>query len=439
MGIPKVAAGTTSSEVGDLASHLRLYERHLRAQNRAEPTIYKYTLTARQLIEFLTDTGMPTQASAVTREHVEAFIEHTLTVAKASTAATRYQALRVFFNFLIEEGEITASPMARMHPPIVPEQQTPVVADDELEKLLATCSAKTLTTSGTTRSSDSSSTPGADSPRCPGCRSTTWTRRRRRPVLGKNRRPRVSRSGTTPPPAIERYLSERRKRAGDEDPLWLGLKGPMTAERHPPDGPAPVPAGRARADPPAPVETHLRPPVARERRQRAGPDAHRRVADPDDVEPVRGEHRRPACPRGPQAPQSRRPAVTRNRAFYYAMTKPDVRSAAAGKKPVARVLCAQCSKTNVVGELIAAGDLVLRDRSGVPDPERVRRLQGQYDLYLWLKDAEDPYPFGCADHGRQHVPHTDLVEAAHRGLDHQDQQHNGRLMRSANHSKPVPG
>jgi hypothetical protein len=54
MARPNVAAEPTSA-VGDLASTLRLYERSLRAANRAEPTVYKYLLNARQLIEFLTD------------------------------------------------------------------------------------------------------------------------------------------------------------------------------------------------------------------------------------------------------------------------------------------------------------------------------------------------------------------------------------------------
>ena len=108
--------------IGDLSSFVRLYERHLRAGNRAETTIYKYVLTARQLIDFLTAAGMPTQAHAVSREHVEAFIADTLAQTKASTAATRFQALRVFFTFLVDEGELDHSPMAKMRPPIVPEQ-----------------------------------------------------------------------------------------------------------------------------------------------------------------------------------------------------------------------------------------------------------------------------------------------------------------------------
>jgi site-specific recombinase XerC len=228
MAGPKVAA-EVSAEVGSLASNLRLYERSLRAANRAEPTIYKYLLTARQLIEFLTDAGMPTQASAVAREHVEAFIEHSLATAKPATAATRYQALRVFFNFLVEEGEITASPMARMHPPIVPEQRTEVVDDDGLKKLLATCAGKDfddLRDNAILRLFIDS-----------GCRLAELSGLRVddldfdadvAQVLGKNRRPRAIPFGNNTAAALERYLRARRRRTDGGGALWLGLKGTMT-------------------------------------------------------------------------------------------------------------------------------------------------------------------------------------------------------------------
>jgi site-specific recombinase XerD len=137
-------AAHVEAPIGDLGSYERLYERHLLAANRADARIYKYLLAARQLIDYLTEHGMPTDTAGVHREHVEAFIADSLTKTKASTAATRYQALRVFFRFLVDEGEITESPMAKMRPPIVPDQRTDVLSTDELRALLATCNAKTF-------------------------------------------------------------------------------------------------------------------------------------------------------------------------------------------------------------------------------------------------------------------------------------------------------
>jgi site-specific recombinase XerC len=58
------------------------------------------------------------------------------------TVATRYRCLRVLYRWLEEEEEIPASPMARMKPPIVPEQPIPVVPQDGLRRLLAACAGK---------------------------------------------------------------------------------------------------------------------------------------------------------------------------------------------------------------------------------------------------------------------------------------------------------
>jgi site-specific recombinase XerD len=42
------------------------------------------------------------------------------------------------------EEEILANPMAKMKPPIIPEQPVPVVAEDGLRRLLATCAGKSF-------------------------------------------------------------------------------------------------------------------------------------------------------------------------------------------------------------------------------------------------------------------------------------------------------
>ncbi|HZQ78784.1 MAG TPA: phage integrase N-terminal SAM-like domain-containing protein, partial [Acidimicrobiia bacterium] len=136
-----MVANTTG--ILDLSAHLRGFQRHLRAANRSPRTIEKYDLCARQLVEFLERTGMPKATTAVHREHVEAFIEDTLARGRsAATANTRYQGLRVFFAYLVEDGELERSPMERMKPPAVPEKPVPVVAEELLRKMLAGCAGK---------------------------------------------------------------------------------------------------------------------------------------------------------------------------------------------------------------------------------------------------------------------------------------------------------
>jgi site-specific recombinase XerC len=52
--------------------------------------------------------------------------------------------LRILYGWLEEEDEIAANPMARVKPPIVPEQPVPVVPEDGLRRLLATCDGKSF-------------------------------------------------------------------------------------------------------------------------------------------------------------------------------------------------------------------------------------------------------------------------------------------------------
>ncbi len=68
----------------------------------------------------------------------EAFIEDQLARLKPAIAANRYRSLQQFFRWLVDEGELKESPMARMKPPTVPETPPPVIHDDAVKRLLAT-------------------------------------------------------------------------------------------------------------------------------------------------------------------------------------------------------------------------------------------------------------------------------------------------------------
>jgi site-specific recombinase XerD len=58
--------------------------------------------------------------------------------------ATRHKVLRILYRWLEEEDEIDQNPMARVKPPIVPEQPVPIVPEDGLRRLLAACAGKTF-------------------------------------------------------------------------------------------------------------------------------------------------------------------------------------------------------------------------------------------------------------------------------------------------------
>jgi site-specific recombinase XerD len=125
-----------------LSPLLRSFERHLRAENRSERTIASYLQSARQAETFLAGRG--TSLTAASRADLEAFLGDLLGRRAAATAATRYKVLRILYRWLEDEDEVAVNPMAKMRPPIVPEQPVPVVPEDGLRRLLATCGGKSF-------------------------------------------------------------------------------------------------------------------------------------------------------------------------------------------------------------------------------------------------------------------------------------------------------
>jgi site-specific recombinase XerD len=114
--------------------------RHLEAENRSERTLASYLQSVRQAEAFLA--ARSTRLEEASRADLEAFLGDLLRRRAPVTAATRYKVLRILYGWLEEEEEIDANPMARMKPPIVPEQPVPVVPEDGLRRLLAVCAGK---------------------------------------------------------------------------------------------------------------------------------------------------------------------------------------------------------------------------------------------------------------------------------------------------------
>lgn len=207
------------------------FKRALLAQNKSPRTIETYLEGVRLLGEFLSRTSMPQEVTAITREHVEEFIGSLLAHYTALTANNRYRALQAFFKWLLEEGEIKASPMARMQPPHIPENPPDVLSDEKIQTLLRICSGSDFV----------------------GRRDTaiirllldTGMRRQELAlitiadldleqnvvrVLSKGRYHKVCPFGRKSALALDRYLRVRKSHrfAQETDRLWLGLAGPMT-------------------------------------------------------------------------------------------------------------------------------------------------------------------------------------------------------------------
>jgi site-specific recombinase XerD len=92
----------------------------------------------------LVENGMPTSVVAISREHVEAFIEELLAKWRPSTANTRYRALQAFWKWAVADGEVTKSPMRNMRPPKIPKDPPAVLSEDALRALLKAREGKTF-------------------------------------------------------------------------------------------------------------------------------------------------------------------------------------------------------------------------------------------------------------------------------------------------------
>lgn len=139
---PPTVATFAGPTIADLRDE---WESSLRSAHRRDETIRTYLEAIKQFDAFLAAQGMPRAVASITREHCEAFIVHLLATKSASTAKTRFGALKTFWRYVIEDaGEADRNPMERMKAPTVDEADTPVPDADALRRLLATCGGRTF-------------------------------------------------------------------------------------------------------------------------------------------------------------------------------------------------------------------------------------------------------------------------------------------------------
>jgi site-specific recombinase XerD len=219
-----------STALDDLEALSTSWQRHLRAQRASPRTITAYSSAVSLFASYLATKAMPRKAGAIKREHVESFIEDQLSRHKPATAHNRYRALRSFFNWLVEEGEVRESPMARMKPPRLPEAPPPVLREAELKALLDACARD-------------HSFYGRRDEAIVRCFIDTGARRAEilgltvedvdldggtLRVTGKGSRTRYVSIGDVAARTLDRYIRLRARRPdASTAPLWLGKKGAL--------------------------------------------------------------------------------------------------------------------------------------------------------------------------------------------------------------------
>jgi site-specific recombinase XerD len=222
----------------DTAALARSFERSLRAGNRSPRTVQTYAEAATQFHRFLAANGKPIDVRRLKREHVEEWITHLLATWKPATANNRFRGLQAYFKWLVEEDEIRESPMAKMKPPTVPDQEPAHLDDRELRALLKTCEAghsveekrdhailRVLIDTGGRRAEIAGLRYNPDDDLA----NDVDLDQRILRVIGKGSRERVLPIGNKTVKALDRYIRARARRPDARLPwLWLGHKGRMT-------------------------------------------------------------------------------------------------------------------------------------------------------------------------------------------------------------------
>jgi len=210
---------------------LNSFLRGLRAENCSKRTIETYGEAVRQFYRFLQEKGMPSDPpDRVTREYVESFITELLAKWKPATASNRYRALHRYFKWLVEEGEMKDSPMARMRPPRVPEQPPEVLTDEEIKALFKTCEGKDFSSRRDTAIIRLLLDSGLRRGELAGLNvEEVDLDNQIVTVVGKGARIRQVPFGRKAARDLDRYLRVRASHSHASRPeLWLGKAGPMT-------------------------------------------------------------------------------------------------------------------------------------------------------------------------------------------------------------------
>lgn len=215
-----------------LAFELDSFLLSLEAENLAAKTRRTYGEAVDLLGRFLAERGMPTEPGVIRREHIEAFVADQVARWRPNTARNRYLALKRFFDWLVDEGLIEASPMVRMRPPRVPEEPVPLLGEETVRALLRACGGKSFTDRRDTALIRLLIDTGARRSEIIGLTvDAVDLRDKVATVLGKGRRPRIITFGSRTALALDRYLRERRlHRDAGRPELWLGRSGVLTSD-----------------------------------------------------------------------------------------------------------------------------------------------------------------------------------------------------------------
>ena len=193
-----------------LSSLAPSFRRSLQARNCSPRTVEVYTTALRLCTEYLGSEGHSTVATQVTKRDLEGWIASLTDHYRPSSVSLYYRSLQPFWKWCVDEEEVTASPMARLKPPIVPEIPIPVLTPTDVSLLMGTVDGRTFLDRRDRAILSLLLDTGMRRSEVAGLRTDDIDLLDATAVvLGKGRRPRVVPFGRRTTQAIDRYLRVR--------------------------------------------------------------------------------------------------------------------------------------------------------------------------------------------------------------------------------------
>lgn len=133
---------TPAAQHPDFAAFADSWDLALRADGYAGNTLAAYGRALAVFAGWLHCRDDNVGPTDVTRDHVREWIVWTRDTKSSGTARSQFAGLKHFFAWMVAEGERDDSPAEGIKTPKPNDPVTPVLSDDEVRKLLATCAGR---------------------------------------------------------------------------------------------------------------------------------------------------------------------------------------------------------------------------------------------------------------------------------------------------------
>jgi site-specific recombinase XerD len=127
------------SPAESLPAALSSFLAHCKAKNLSSKTLDYYTYRLRAFEEYLESNGLSVTPDCVTRDMCRGFVTSEMEAHSLATANHSVTTLRAFFNYLVDEGFLPASPMNGLKKLRAGRRLVNTFSTEQVEALLATC------------------------------------------------------------------------------------------------------------------------------------------------------------------------------------------------------------------------------------------------------------------------------------------------------------